>query len=62
VQPDIRSARIAGASESALQDELYRLKATDGLPVILPTEERVAEMLEMAAMAGFDTDLAAPAA
>jgi hypothetical protein len=57
VQPDLRSARIEGASEAALQDELYRLKATDGLPVILPTPERVAEMLEMAAMAGYDPDL-----
>lgn len=57
MQPEIRSARITGACEAALQDELYRLKATDGLPVILPTEERVAEMLEMAAMAGFDPDL-----
>jgi hypothetical protein len=57
VQPDLRSARIEGASEAELQDELYRLKATDGLPVILPTAERVAEMLEMAAMAGFDADL-----
>jgi hypothetical protein len=57
VQPDLRSARIEGADEAALQDELYRLRATDGLPVILPTSERVAEMLEMAAMAGFDPDL-----
>jgi len=57
VQPDLRSARIEGADESALQDELYRLKVTDGLPVILPTPERVAEMLEMAAMAGYDPDL-----
>jgi len=57
VLPDLTSARIEGASEATLQDELYRLKATDGLPVILPTEERVAEMLEMAAMAGYDADL-----
>ncbi|MCB2046839.1 MAG: hypothetical protein KDE32_01280 [Novosphingobium sp.] len=57
MQLEARSARIEGASEAELQDELYRLKATDGLPVILPTEERVAEMLEMAAMAGFDADL-----
>lgn len=57
MQPDLRSARIEGSDEAALQDELYRLKATDGLPIILPTEQRVAEMLEMAAMAGFDPDL-----
>ncbi|MBM3596234.1 MAG: hypothetical protein FJX31_10805, partial [Alphaproteobacteria bacterium] len=57
MQPDLRSARIEGADEAALQDELYRLKATDGLPVILPTPEHVAQMLEMAAMAGFDPDL-----
>ena len=57
MQPDLTSARIEGENEAALQDELYRLKATDGLPVILPTEERVAEMLEMAAMAGYDADL-----
>jgi hypothetical protein len=56
-QPDFRSALIRGRSEEELQDQLYRLKATDGLPVILPTPERVEAMLESAALAGFDRDL-----
>jgi hypothetical protein len=55
--PDLRSALIRGASEDELQERLYRMKATDGLPVILPTPERVEAMLEAAALAGFDRDL-----
>jgi hypothetical protein len=55
--PDLRSGLLHAASEDQLQDLLYRLKATDGLPVILPTRERVEEMLEAAALAGFDRDL-----
>jgi len=52
-----RSARIEGASEDQLQAELRRLRATDGLPVILPTPERVEQMLFAAAIAGYDRDL-----
>jgi hypothetical protein len=55
--PDLRSALIRGTSEDELRETLYRLKATDGLPVILPTPERVEAMLEAAALAGFDRDL-----
>jgi len=55
--PDFRSALIQGRSEDELRETLYRLKATDGLPVILPTPERVEAMLEAAALAGFDRDL-----
>jgi hypothetical protein len=56
-QPDLRSALISGRSEDELQETLWRLKATDGLPVVLPTPERVEAMLEMASLAGFDRDL-----
>jgi hypothetical protein len=55
--PDVRSALIRGRSEDELRETLHRLKATDGLPVVLPTPERVEEMLEAAAMAGYDRDL-----
>ncbi|MFC3173876.1 hypothetical protein ACFOD9_06395 [Novosphingobium bradum] len=57
MQPELISNRLTGASEDALQEELYRLRATDGLPVILPTEERVRAMIEVAAYAGYDADL-----
>jgi hypothetical protein len=52
-----RSVPIQGRSEEDLRETLYRLKATDGLPVILPTPERVEEMLKAAAIAGHDPDL-----
>jgi hypothetical protein len=55
--PDFRSGLIRGRSEDELRETLYRMKVTDGLPVILPTPERVEEMLEAAAFAGFDRDL-----
>jgi hypothetical protein len=54
--PEFRSDLICGA-EDELRERLYRMKATDGLPVILPTLERVEAMLEAAAFAGFDRDL-----
>lgn len=53
----LRSDLIRGSSEDQLQDELRRLRATDGLPVILPTPERVEQMLFAAAIAGYDRDL-----
>jgi hypothetical protein len=55
--PDLRSVQIRGRSEDELQETLWRLKATDGLPVILPTPDRVEAMLEAAALAGYDRDL-----
>jgi hypothetical protein len=55
--PDFKSALLSAASEDELRERLYRLKATDGLPVILPTPERVEAMLEAASLAGFDRDL-----
>lgn len=57
MSPDLRSARLEAPTEEALQERLYALHATDGLPVVLPTPERVETMLEMASIAGFDRDL-----
>jgi hypothetical protein len=54
--PSFASERIYAASEDALRSQLYQMKATDGLPVILPTPERVEAMLEIAAIAGFERD------
>lgn len=60
MSPDtpLRSATLTGASEDELRDRLHALHATDGLPVILPTPERVAAMLEVAAFAGWEPDIA----
>jgi hypothetical protein len=55
--PEFRSARIHGRTEDELREKLYREKMTDGLPVVLPTPERVEEMLSAAAIAGYDRDL-----
>jgi hypothetical protein len=52
-----RSGTIHGRDEDDLQRKLYDLKVTDGLPVILPTPERVEEMLFAAALAGFESDI-----
>ena len=54
---ELRSAQIEAQSEDELRETLYRMKATDGLPVILPTLERVEKMLSAAAIAGYDRSL-----
>jgi hypothetical protein len=57
--PDVAtvSAEITQASEDELLEWLHANRCTDGLPVVLPTPERVAEMLFVATLAGFDSDL-----
>jgi hypothetical protein len=53
----LRSKTIDGETDDALQELLLRRGATDGLPVILPTVERVESMLVAAAFAGLDRDI-----
>ena len=56
-QTTLASAPIEGRSDDDLQRWLYENRRTDGLPVILPTAERIEEMLFAAALAGLDRDL-----
>ena len=46
---------LSAANEAAALERLHALKCTDGLPVVVPTEERVARM---ALASGLDRDLA----
>jgi len=55
--PELQSGLLRASSEQDLRDKLFELRATDGLPVILPTLERVEEMLVAATFAGYDSDL-----
>ena len=54
---EFQSDFVRGETEEALRRKLYDIRATDGLPVILPTPERVEQMLMVAAFAGYDRDL-----
>ncbi|ANY21844.1 hypothetical protein [Gordonia terrae] len=56
-QSKLVSREIEGRSDDELQNWLRDNRRTDGLPVILPTRERVEEMLFAAAIAGLDRDL-----
>jgi hypothetical protein len=51
------SATIDAAGEDEAREYLVANRCTDGLPVVLPTAERVERMLEAAAMAGLDRDI-----
>lgn len=51
--PDLGALRSAASEEAALED-LHALGCTDGLPVVIPTVDRVRRM---AASAGLDLDL-----
>jgi hypothetical protein len=52
-----QSGQIEARNEEELADLLYEMRATDGLPVVLPTPERVMEMLNAAVLAGYDPDI-----
>lgn len=52
-----RCATLEARSDDELQTLLRTLHRTDGLPVILPTAERVEPMLQAAELAGFERDI-----
>ena len=54
---EFRASLIQAADEDALREQLVRERRTDGLPVILPTPERVEAMLQAAAFAGLGRDI-----
>jgi hypothetical protein len=53
----LKSKTLKAETEDQLQELLRNQRRTDGLPVILPTQERVESMLEVAAFAGFERDI-----
>ncbi len=48
------TAQLSAVDEAAALEELHRLGCTDGLPVVIPTPERVARMV---LATGYDADL-----
>ncbi|SOD74963.1 hypothetical protein SAMN05892883_4158 [Jatrophihabitans sp. GAS493] len=51
------SSEVSLANEDELLDWLHSNRRTDGLPVVLPTRERVESMLFAAALVGLDRDV-----
>ena len=48
------SEMLAAVDESAALEQLHEIRCTDGLPVVIPTEPRVARMV---LASGFDAEM-----